>query len=410
MTILSKTDLKAVSIFTGAGGLDIGFERAGFSIVSAVELHPKYCETILVNQSRHLPIPNSSHSYYENTMVFNADIADISGDQLANGNEEIDCLIGGPPCQAFSSAGKQLSIFDHRGTLIYEYLRILNELQPKTFLFENVRGLVTARGNNGTPGEVLQELLERFNKAGYNCRVSLLNSADYGAYQRRVRCFIMGSRIAAAPLFPTPEYAEQECISLIPEACRQEWRSLSDFLALYADNEESQWVRPTPDLSAQLKDVPDGSGLKSKGRVEATRPSGHWGYRQGTFIADKSKPARTVTGSSSQDWIRLADGSLRRLTEKEVALLQGFPTEWLFCGTKADRFQQIGNAVPTVFGEVLGKTIAQYIKGEYKSLPDKNDTVLPKDIQEAIRYTIYDNSRNGSFRANALQLCATLND
>ena len=401
MTTLSTTNLKAVSIFTGAGGLDIGFERAGFSIVSAVELHPKYCETIKKNQANSLTIPGTARSYYDGTLILNEDIANVTGGQLANGNDSIDCLIGGPPCQSFSSAGKQLSIFDHRGTLIYEYLRILTELQPKTFLFENVRGLITAKGQNGNPGEVLKELLERFKNAGYNCRVALLNAADYGAYQRRVRCFIIGSRIAAAPEFPNPEFAEEESLSLIPEYCRRKWNTLADFLALYADTDESQWVRPTAELMEQLKDVEEGSGLKSKGRVEATRPSGHWGYRQGTFIADKTKPARTVTGSSSQDWIRLDDGSIRRLTEREVALLQGFPIEWQFCGTKADHFQQIGNAVPTVFGEILGRTIASYLNGKYKSYPSKNEIVLPRDITEAIRYTIYDNERNGQFRVNA---------
>ena len=145
MTTLSETNLKAVSIFTGAGGLDIGFERAGFSIVSAVELHHKYCDTIRQNQAQRLLIPGTARTYYEGTLILNEDISNVSGQQLANRNDSIDCLIGGPPCQSFSSAGKQLSIFDHRGTLIYEYLRILTELQPKTFLFENVRGLNSKR-------------------------------------------------------------------------------------------------------------------------------------------------------------------------------------------------------------------------------------------------------------------------
>ena len=398
---LPKTDLKAVSIFTGAGGLDIGFEQAGFSIVSAVESHPMYCETITYNQSSHISIPGTSRFYFDGTLLFNEDITNIDGNQLANGNKDIDCLIGGPPCQAFSSAEKQLSIFDNRGTLIYEYLRILTELEPKNFLFENVRGLITAKGRKGNPGEVLIELLECFKNTGYNCRVALLNAADYGAYQRRVRCFIIGSKIAAAPHFPIPKYAEEEKHSLLPEYSRRKWNTLADFLAKYADTDESQWERPTQEHMARLMDVADGSEVKSTGRVEATRPGGHWGYRQGSFIADKKKTARTVTGSSSQDWIRLDDGSLRRLTEREVSLLQGFPPEWTFCGTKADRFQQIGNAVPALFGKVLGQTIANYLNGGYKRYQDESETVLPENIREAIRHTICDNERNGQYRANA---------
>ena len=404
MTTSSKTKHTAVSIFTGAGGLDIGFERAGFSVVSANEIHPNYCETIRVNQSRSINIQRTNATYFSDTQIINDDIKNVTSKQLMNGNDQIDCLIGGPPCQAFSSAGKQLSIFDERGALIYEYLRILSEMQPKTFLFENVRGLITARGRTGEPGEVIIELLKRFKEAGYNCKVALLNAAEYGSYQRRVRCFIVGSKIAAAPDFPYPTYAEEEEYSLIPELCRKKWRTLGEFLDLYADQDENEWVRPTPELNELLRDVPEGSGLKSKGRVEATRPSGHWGYRQGTFIADKTKPARTVTGSTSQDWIRLDDNSLRRLTLREVALLQGFPDEWFFCGTKADQFQQVGNAVPTVFGEVLGKMIAEYLDGGFKKYPLTNDIALPKDIQESIRYTKYDNEKNGDFRARSQRI------
>lgn len=401
MSSSGEASLKAVSIFTGAGGLDIGFERAGFETISTLEIHPKYCDTILLNQSKKIPISGASGEryYFQGTKVFNADIATVSGSELAN-SDKVDCLIGGPPCQAFSSAGKQQSIFDKRGSLIYEYFRILKELQPKTFLFENVRGIVTAKGKTAEPGEIIIELLTLFSKAGYSCRVALLNAAEYGAYQRRVRCFIIGSRIAAAPFFPVPKYAEEEICSLVPEMNRKKWRTLGDYLDQYADLDESSWIRPTADLEQLLNSVPNGKGLKSNGRVEATRPGGHWGYRQGTFIADLSKPARTVTGSSSQDWIRLGDGSLRRLTLKEVAGLQGFPSAWEFCGSKADQYQQVGNAVPTVFGEILGKAIADYLKGGYLSLPNKNDTEIPQDIQEAIRYTKYDNEKNGSYRAN----------
>ena len=398
MSISNITSPRAVSIFTGAGGLDAGFERAGFSIVSALELHPKYCATIKENQARMIRIPGTNRTYFQNTIIFNDDICNMSGQQLACNENEIDCLIGGPPCQAFSSAGKQLSIFDHRGALVYEYLRVLRELNPKTFLFENVRGLVTARGKKNEPGEIIHELLEKFSDAGYNCRVALLNSAEFGSYQRRVRCFIIGSRIAAAPFFPLPQYAEKERFSLVPEDCRKKWHTLGEFLEKYADLDVAEWTRPTVKLEKMLAVIPAGSGIKSVGRVEATRPGGHWGYRQGTFIADLNKPARTVTGSTSQDWIRLADGTLRRLTLLEVTRLQGFPDNWCFCGSKAERFQQVGNAVPSVFGEVLGKTLADYVTGGFMLYPEYNEMTIPQEIEENIRYTKYDNKKNGAYR------------
>ena len=404
MTTLQKSRLNVVSIFTGAGGLDIGLEQAGFETKKAVELMSDYCGTLRVNQDAHIKIDGDhNRSYFENCDIINEDISDINPKKLKL-DEDIDCLAGGPPCQAFSSAGKQQSIFDERGALVYEYFRILKALRPKTFLFENVRGLVTARGRKAEPGEILDELLKLFNEAGYNCRVSLLNAADYGAWQRRVRCFILGSRIAAAPAFPIPEYAEEPCMSLVPSLCRKKWRTLGEFLALHADKDSSNWTLPTPALEAQLKDIPSGKGLRSAGRVETTRPGGHWGYRQGTFIADPDKPARTVTGGSSQDWIRLEDGTLRRLTLKEVAALQGFPEEWQFCGSKNAQFQQVGNAVPTVFGRVLGKTLADYLTGGWKRLPSENATRLPRSIKAAIQYTKRDSARNGACRANLFPL------
>jgi len=127
--------------------------------------------------------------------------------------------------------------------------------------------------------------------------------------------------------------------------------------------------------------------------VESTRPGGHWGYRQGTFIADTKLPARTVTGSSSQDWIRLKDGSLRRLTLQEVAQLQGFPRQWRFCGTKAQQYKQIGNAVPTIFGEVLGQEFIRYLKTVDESLPPQK-IPMPKKFYDYIEYTKKENDRN----------------
>lgn len=389
-----------VSIFTGAGGLDIGLERAGFKTVSTLEIHPVYSETIRVNQRKEIPIDGSDRFHFEGASIITDDISNTVAEDLTCGTNEIDCLVGGPPCQAFSSAGRQDSIFDKRGKLVYEYVRMLKTMRPKTFLFENVRGLVTARGRNGQPGEVLSELLGLIGEAGYSCRVSLLNSADYGSYQRRVRCFIVGSRIAAAPYFPSPGFVKPNKDGSLPDPSLKKWRTLGDFLKTHADNNMENWVRPTQQLAEALEGIPDGKGLRSAGRVEATRPGGHWGYRQGTFIADQSLPARTVTGSSSQDWIRLADGSLRRLTLKEVSALQGFPNSWEFCGSRANQFQQVGNAVPTVFGEQIGCVLVKYLNGEYIDYDSSNATILPESIVENIRYTRRDSERNGAYRAN----------
>ena len=377
---------KYVSLFTGAGGLDIGLERAGLKAISLCEIEKVFCETLHENQQFHHA---DGIDYFAGAVVNNADICEVAGRDLSLGNE-IDLVVGGPPCQAFSSSGKQLSVLDARGKLVHEFLRVVDELKPKMFLFENVRGLVTARDSSGEPGGVIRDLLEQFHEIGYSCRATLLNSADYGSYQRRVRCFIVASRHGRAPLFPEPTHQKS------PDFLFPEWRTLGEFLKLHADREKSNYTFPTADLGKQLKDIPNGSGIKSMGKAEPTRPGGHWGYRQGTFIADQNLPARTVTGSASQDWIR-HNGLLRRLTLREVMLLQGFPEDWHILGTKAQKYKQIGNAVPAVFGELIGAAIIDHL-ADYPSGPPER-LEMPKAFTGYIDYTKRDHERNASARS-----------
>lgn len=374
-----------VSLFTGAGGLDIGLERAGLKALSFCEIEDVFCKTLEANQG-------CAHAdgidYFKDTRILNADIRDVAGTDLAL-DVDLDLVVGGPPCQAFSSSGKQMSVLDPRGTLINQFLRIVEELHPRMFLFENVRGLVTARDSNGEPGGVIRDLLDRFQELGYSCRAALLNSADFGAYQRRVRCFIVGSKRGTAPLFPKPTHQKTA------DMFYQQWKSLRSFLEEHSEPDQASYTLPTEELGRQLKNLPDGAGLKSAGRAEKTRPGGHWGYRQGTFIADLNLPARTVTGSVSQDWVRW-EGVLRRLTLNEVKLLQGFPMDWRILGTKAQRFKQVGNAVPTVFGELLGRMIQTSLKSYPDTPPVRVE--MPKAFKAYIAYTKKDQARNADSR------------
>lgn len=375
-----------VSLFTGAGGLDIGLEQAGFKAISLCEIEKVFCDTLHENQQfRH----SDGIDYFHGTSIINADICDVSGVDLAGGGE-IDLVVGGPPCQAFSSSGKQLSVLDARGKLVHEFLRIIEELKPKMFLFENVRGLVTARDSNGEPGGVILNLLEQFFEIGYSCRSILLNSADYGSHQRRVRCFILGCINGKAPIFPEPTHQKD------PSLFHAKWKSLGEFLANHADMNPDNFTYPTKELAKQLEKLPDGKGIKSIGKAEPTRPGGHWGYRQGTFIADKNLPARTVTGSASQDWVRY-DGLLRRLTLAEIKLLQGFPCDWHILGTKAQKFKQVGNAVPTVFGELLGQIINKHLNAFPKEKAVQLD--MPRSFMGYIDYTKRDHERNAISRS-----------
>jgi len=390
-----------VSLFAGAGGLDIGLERAGFHTVAATDFDQECIETLRFNQTRRIPIEGSpSRFHLEGARIIHADVAELHAQDFGTPEgEELDLVAGGPPCQPFSSAGSQLGLDDPRGTLFQHFARLVSELKPRMFLFENVRGLVTARGPSGRPGEALELVRKAFEDAGYATRCTLLNSADYGAAQRRVRLFIIGSRVAALPEFPGPTNAEDIGDGLFDDV--NPWMTLSDFLASTPQPDESEMTRPSPDLAKQLKKVPSGSGLKSPGVKETTRPGGHWGYKQGTFIADPTKPARTVTAATTQDWIRLEDGSLRRLTVSECAGLQGFPREWQFAGTRGSQFRQIGNAVPVAFGESVGRSLAQVArKCRRGGCTGKRveSATLPTNFLAYVHYTMRDEARNGQDR------------
>ena len=377
-----------VSVFSGAGGLDIGLERAGLKAISLCEIEKSFCETLEVNAKwTHV----DGHNYFKKTKIINKNILDVSITELTRGEKEIDLVVGGPPCQAFSSSGKQLSVLDPRGSLIHKFVETVGLLKPKVFLLENVRGLVTARDKDGKPGGVIKDIILQLEELGYSVRAGLLNAADYGWYQRRVRCFLIGSKKGIAPELPVPTHSKTT------NMLSRGWKTLGDFLSEFSDSNFDNFVFPSDKLAPLLNDIPNGSGIKSPGKPEPTRPNGHWGYRQGTFIADLNMPARTVTGSASQDWIRW-NNHLRRLTLNEVKLLQGFPSDWEIIGTKAERFKQIGNAVPAVFGEKIGENIIKYLANYPKNKPEKLE--FPKSFEGYIDYTNKDHARNKSARTS----------
>jgi DNA (cytosine-5)-methyltransferase 1 len=392
-----------VSLFSGAGGLDIGLELAGFRGVTAVECDPDCVRTLEQNQREHHRIPGGG-CHLSGTRILARSVEDLTGSDLCPPGVKSpwvpDLMAGGPPCQPFSSSGRMLSLDDPRGRLFEHFVRLAGEVKPRLILFENVRGLVTARGPQGEPGEVLHRVKEAFEKLGYATTFQLLNAADYGVPQRRVRCFMMATRDTDLPVFPAPTHAEVAEQTLF--ATRLPWVTLGDFLRDQPKPGPNEIVRPSEALARELAALQPGTGLKSPGARETTRPGGHWGYRQGTFIADPNLPARTVTASTSQDWIRLPDGSLRRLTLRECAGLQGFPRDWTFSGSSASRFRQVGNAVPVQFGVILGQALLDALRteplGRVKSAP------LPEEFHAAINYTRKELRRNGESRKRVIAL------
>jgi DNA (cytosine-5)-methyltransferase 1 len=384
---------KFVSVFSGAGGLDLGLQNAGWQCVYATDFDRHAIETLKINAA--------AGRFRSDGVIQHADIRDIDGAQILSNIDQrrgdIELLAGGPPCQSWSSAGHQLGFNDPRGRLFEDYLRVAKGLDVRWLLFENVRGLITARGPEGTPGSALSAIRKALLAGGWQTRVELLNAADYGAPQRRVRVILMGYRSGDEPPLPKPSHAQNG------DEGRAPWVSLASGLADLGPLSADDIIRPSGKLALELASIPAGSGVKSPGKRETTRPGGHWGYKQGAFVADMQRPARTVTANAQQDWVRDPVHGLRRLTPHECAALQTFPIDWQFSGKRVDQYRQIGNAVPPLLGERVGAVLLQHVANASPTASTQAAHIapLPQRLQAAIDYTAREHRRNGASRMAA---------
>jgi DNA (cytosine-5)-methyltransferase 1 len=390
--------LRFVSLFSGAGGMDIGFEQAGWECAYASDVADDCVETLKLNTGRKL----GGVSALANCFVEQADVRTLQGQEILAkaglSRGDLVTLVGGPPCQSWSSAGRQLGFDDPRGQLLRDYVRLAAELDARWLVFENVRGLLTARGPDGEPGSALHAVRQALLEAGFQTEVNLLNAADFGVPQRRVRLFMIGFRHGDRPTFPRTTHTKEA--DLFRDAIRP-WKSLKEGLARIALSDDDI-IRPSASLLTLLSSVPEGSGLKSPGKKESTRPGGHWGYKQGCFVSDPSLPARTVTASTQQDWIRDSERGLRRLSPKECAALQSFPSSWRFVGTRSSIYKQIGNAVPPTLAKAIAVELHSHVAAAraFRQGAVTKAALSPLDaaLLSAIEYTKRDEMRNGESR------------
>lgn len=377
-----------VDLFAGAGGLSLSLEASGWESVAAVDIDRDAIGTLRLNQER---------GHLRGTRIVHADLRDVSARDLrpsaAEQSWRPDMLAGGPPCQPFSSAGRMQALKDPRGRLFHDFVRLASELRPRFILFENVSGLVTAKTPDGRVGGVLRRIQHAFEDIGYACRFELLNAADYGAPQRRVRLYMIASRGERIPEFPRATHSRDASSGLLP------WQTLRDFLRGFPAPESSDIVRPNPRRAKELARLVPGTGLRAGGIVEANRPSGHWGYRQDCFVADTALPSRTIRAASTPDWLQLR-GGMRRLTWRECAGLQGFPSDWEFVGTIAARFRQIGNAVQGNIGRAIGAALYEAATSSVaRARP--NSPEWPAAFHKRVRYTAMEEVVNGAHRRAA---------
>lgn len=308
--------MKVVSLFSGAGGLDLGFKMAGHEIIWANDLYGDAVETYRHNIGNHIVCE---------------DISKINAEDIP----ACDIIIGGFPCQGFSVANTKRHEGDARNALYKELIRIIDAKKPKFFLAENVKGLT-----NLAKGKVFEMILGDFADLGYVVKYKILNAADYGVPQIRQRVIIVGVRkdIDFEYEYPKPTHDKNGENGL---PC---WVSVGEAMAAI----------PDPDLP---NDLPNHEYSKYKLNF-----NGYIGHRE----LDPDKPAPTVTarGDNKGGVVILPHpNSKRRMSCRELATVQSFPLDYCFSGNRSSVYRQIGNAVPPLLGFAVADVFNQYKGG-----------------------------------------------
>lgn len=385
-----------VSLFSGAGGLDVGLERAGWETVVAVDLDPAAVRTMRASQEARIGISGMpGRRHFASTKILEADVCELRASDLRPPGSKPtwrpSLLAGGPPCQPWSSAGLQLGFNDSRGLLIGQMIRLADELRPRYVLMENVRGLLTAVGPKGQHGEAIRMIHSEWRNLGYAVSWATMNAADYGAAQRRVRLVMIATADHELPSFPEPTHAENG------QKGRGKWISLGELLGGLPKPDRSDIVEPSGMRTKELLALKPGTGIRTGGTVEHQRPGGHWGYRQDCFLADLSLPSRTIRAAGTPDWVRPNGKTMRRLTWGECAALQGFPAEWCFSGQRDAKFRLIGNAVQTNVAEALGNAIMEGLRRGVSYAPPESPK-WPEYFDRRIRGAAADHRANAATR------------
>lgn len=350
--------LTAVSLFTGAGGMDIGFERAGIEVVFANELMSEAAATYRANHTA--------------GVMVNDDVNNIldSLDQF----QGVDFVFGGPPCQGFSVAGK-MDPDDNRSKLIFTFLDVVEKVRPRAFVMENVKAL----GMLEKWEPVRKRYLERAYALGYNCVPFILNATEYGVSQKRERVFFIGVRNNSDPFF-------EHCMNDLLLQQKNKAPIVRTLLqplgrAGTVTNPDTCTAKITFATHPIMRKSPY-AGMYFNGQGRPINVDGYANTLPASMGGNKTPfvDEDYLYGYAPSDWVvnyhkGLMDGTivpefkeapkrLRRITIKEAARIQSFPDNYVFCGNKGMVYTQIGNAVPCKMAEAVAKAVVEYIRKE----------------------------------------------
>ena len=353
--------MNLISLFSGCGGLDLGFEKAGFEIPVANEFDKSIWETFKVN--------------HPHTHLIEGDVRQIKKDDIEKYVQgEVDGIIGGPPCQSWSEAGALKGIKDERGQLFYDYIRILKEFQPKFFLAENVSGMLANRHS-----DAVQVILQMFEEAGYDVSFTLVNAKDYGVAEERKRVFYIGFRKDLKIDFGFPKGSTKDDEKKI---------TLRDIIWDLQDSAVPAGPKNHHNPMA-INNNEYFTGAYSPIFMSRNRVKG-WDEQAFTVQASGRQcqlhpqaPKMVKVGKNDCRFVEGKENLYRRMTIREVARVQGFPDDFQFIYEDTNSaYKMIGNAVPVNLAYEIAVAIKKYLEGNGKDVVIDNEVVDAKEDNE----------------------------
>lgn len=351
-------DIIALSFFSGAMGLDLGMEQAGIHALLACEFNKACRETIYTNNPN-IALIGDINKYSAKDVLSMAKIPE---------GKRVDIIFGGPPCQAFSTAGARKAFNDERGNVFLRYLDLCNEIRPRYIVIENVRGLLSApypykESEAPIKGGALLIILDKLNEMGYTVSFNLYNAANFGAPQIRERVVIIAKEKGAKVPYLVPTNSDEERFGL------PKWNTFGEAVK-GIEGEEQHFVQFPEERLKFFKMLKEGQYWKDLPLEEQKKAMGKSFYLGGgktgffrrlsfnkpspTLVTDPIMPA-TDLGHPTAD---------RPLSVEEYKAVQGFPEDWKICGSLKDQYKQIGNAVPIRLGLAIGTAVLADMKGE----------------------------------------------
>lgn len=342
---MASKEYTAIDLFSGAGGLHLGFEAMGFKINLCVDNN----DIVEKTHKRNFPdIP-----------IINRDINSVGSEEIKSylDGGKVDIIIGGPPCQGFSTIGKRASSDpekrakkDPRNELVITYARIIRDLKPKFIVMENVKGILSL--DNGT---YLRNVLNILRESGYDVDYKLINMADYGVPEIRERVIIIGNRIGLPVAFPKPDHSDN------PNDKLPQWKRCWDVLEDLENMPDSPAfnhvaLKHTEKNIARYKLIPEGGRLP-----EDQLPPELYRRNFGNTFKRLNRNAPALTMVPGNDAFPIHPSLNRSLTVREAARIQTFPDSFVFEGNRRQQGHQVGNAVPPLFSKKLAKFILEQI-------------------------------------------------